>query len=217
MTARCAFRFCAALTVGLTLAACSSQRHVPSGEEVRGALVLSQVYGGRGRAGGYKSDFVELFNRGRTPISIEGVQLVSTRRLSPAGHLSYSATLPNVVLEPGSYFLVKLGDEELGRDLTLFDYSPEGSPWFDVFVDGRVLLLPPGADLRDCLLASCSEALDRVAYGREASVATPLPSPTDVALFRKDAGCSLTNGDDFEARAPEPRTTDMPSVACPSP
>ena len=36
-------------------------------------IVISQVYGGGGNAGAlYKNDFIELFNRGASPVSIAG-------------------------------------------------------------------------------------------------------------------------------------------------
>ena len=69
-------------------------------------VVVSQVYGGGGNTGAqYQNDFIELFNRGTTSISLAGW---SVQYASATGTGNFSATpLPNVSLAPGQYFLVR--------------------------------------------------------------------------------------------------------------
>ena len=68
-------------------------------------VVVSQVYGGGGNSGAtYTHDFIELFNRGSTEISLNGwsVQYAAT------GGTSWQRTnLTNVTLQAGQYYLVR--------------------------------------------------------------------------------------------------------------
>jgi len=68
-------------------------------------IVISQIYGGGGAAGAiYASDFIELFNRGTSTVSLAGwsVQYAST-----TGTTWQKTDLPNVPLAPGQYYLVQ--------------------------------------------------------------------------------------------------------------
>src|SRR5690349_2592639 len=70
-------------------------------------VVVSQVYGGGGNAGAtYTHDFVELFNRGSSDVSLAGwsVQYAAT-----AGTSWQRTNLTNVTLAPGQYYLVRQG------------------------------------------------------------------------------------------------------------
>ena len=70
-------------------------------------LVISQIYGAGGNAGAtYTHDFIEIFNRGNTPVSLNGMSVQYSAATSTTG--SYAVTaLPNVMLQPGQYFLVQ--------------------------------------------------------------------------------------------------------------
>ena len=74
-----------------------------------GNVVISQVYGAGSNSGAaYQNDFVELFNRGTTPVSLAGwtIQYASatgTGNFSANGIAALSGTL-----QPGQYYLVKL-------------------------------------------------------------------------------------------------------------
>src|SRR5690349_11041335 len=69
-------------------------------------LVISQVYGGGGNSQAtYTHDFVELFNRSNSPISLNGK---SIQYASDNGNFAAVAALPNVSVPAGGYFLVKL-------------------------------------------------------------------------------------------------------------
>src|SRR2546421_10302755 len=59
------------------------------------SIVISQVYGGGGNSGStYKNDFIELFNRGGSPVSVNGW---SVQYNSATGTGAWHVTkLPNV-------------------------------------------------------------------------------------------------------------------------
>src|SRR5438093_1479830 len=69
------FRFWLALALSATvlLALSSSPRVVRPVQAVSSGIVISQVYGGGGNASApYLNDYVELFNRGTTTVSLTG-------------------------------------------------------------------------------------------------------------------------------------------------
>ena len=68
-------------------------------------VVISQVYGGGGNAGAtLKNDFIELFNRGASPVSLNGW---SVQYASAAGTGWTPTNLTDVTLQPGHYYLVQ--------------------------------------------------------------------------------------------------------------
>src|SRR5687767_15859521 len=74
-------------------------------------VVISQVYGGGGNSGAtYTHDFVELFNRGTTAVSLAGwsIQYASATGTGNFGANSGQQTeLPSVSLAPGQYLLIQ--------------------------------------------------------------------------------------------------------------
>src|SRR5438093_13555177 len=68
-------------------------------------IVISQVYGGGGNASApYQNDFIELFNRGTTPMSVNGW---SVQYASATGTSWQVTSLPNVSIPAGGYLLVR--------------------------------------------------------------------------------------------------------------
>ena len=78
-------------------------------------LVISQVYGGGGNSGApFSNDFIEIFNRGTTAISLNGLSLqytsaTGTGNLGASGLLT---VLPNTMLQPGQF--MNASDRVLG-------------------------------------------------------------------------------------------------------
>src|SRR5687768_18220605 len=74
-------------------------------------IVISQIYGGGGNAGAtYTHDFIELFNRGTSAVSLAGwsVQYASATGTGNFGANSGQLTeLPNISLAPGQYLLIQ--------------------------------------------------------------------------------------------------------------
>ena len=96
-------------------------------------VVISQVYGGNGNV--YKSDYVELFNAGSAPVSLNGM---SVQYASATGTGNFVAVpLTNVMLQPGQYYLVKLATAAAGADLI----TPDASGSLDLSgTNGKVIL-----------------------------------------------------------------------------
>ena len=72
------------------------------------SVVITQIYGAGGNSGAVlDSDFVELFNLGSTPVSLNGwsIQYISSAGTAATSGTAYN--LPNVTLAPGQYFMMK--------------------------------------------------------------------------------------------------------------
>src|SRR5512137_2848612 len=68
-------------------------------------IVISQVYGGGGNSGAtYKNDFIELYNRGTTSVSLSGW---SVQYASSSGTSWSKTNLTSVTLAPGQYYLIQ--------------------------------------------------------------------------------------------------------------
>src|SRR5215210_2102522 len=75
---------------------------IPTAEAASADVVISQVYGGGGNAGAtYKNDFIELFNRGTSPVNLSGW---SVQYASSTG-TTWAVTPLTGTLAPGKYFL----------------------------------------------------------------------------------------------------------------
>ena len=93
-----------------SISAFSQKEDVYDSAQVSNTIVISQVYGGGGTSTGtYMFDYVELFNRSSAPQSLNGLAL---QYGSATGNFGSSSTnifaLPDVVLQPGQYYLVQL-------------------------------------------------------------------------------------------------------------
>src|SRR5258705_2818123 len=79
-------------------------------------VVISQVYGGGGNAGGqFKNDFIELHNRGTDPVNLNGWSVQYAAATSAGTTIWQRTNLTNVMLQPGQYYLVQ---EAAGANLT---------------------------------------------------------------------------------------------------
>ncbi|WP_437648279.1 DNRLRE domain-containing protein [Sorangium sp. So ce362] len=194
-----------------------------------GRVVISQVYGGGGNAGAvYTHDFVELFNRSNSPVSLAGwsLQYASAGGTGALGATTTQLTeLPAITLQPGQYLLVQeaagSGNGAPVPAPDLVDTTPinlSGSA-------GKVALVRQAAGL-GCNggTAPCSaaqEALieDLVGYGGASYFEGAAPAPAianATASLRRDAGCQDTgsNVDDLSTGTPAPRNTSTAALAC---
>ncbi|SRR5690606_1232887 len=184
-------------------------------------VVISQVYGGGGNNGAtYKSDFVELFNSGSTPVDITGYVL---QYASATGSFGGTATnpnktyLPTAIIEPGQYYLIQ---QATGSGGTI-DLDPDFTP------TGNELLAMSGTNFKlaltsdDITVTSATDAnvIDFIGVGTgnlfEGSAAAPAISNT-TAAFRNGDGCEDTddNAADFTVDAPAPRNSQSPINIC---
>ncbi|HSB88056.1 MAG TPA: lamin tail domain-containing protein, partial [Ilumatobacteraceae bacterium] len=71
-------------------------------------IVISQVYGGGGNTGApYRNDFIELFNRGTTTVSLAGKSVQYASATSTGNFGSNPVTVLSGSLAPGQYYLVQ--------------------------------------------------------------------------------------------------------------
>jgi predicted extracellular nuclease len=172
-------------------------------------IVISQVYGGGGNSGApYHNDFVELYNRGSSPVSLSGWTL---QYASASGNTWLSTPLSGSIA-PGHHYLVQ---EAAGADGGAALPTPDatGSTRMSA-TSAKVALVTDGTALT-CTTgcASASGVKDFVGYGSratsyEGSAPTGTLSNTEAAL-RAGAGATDTddNAADFTVTSPAPRNS----------
>ncbi|MBY0400194.1 lamin tail domain-containing protein, partial [Myxococcota bacterium] len=178
-------------------------------------VVISQIYGGNGNV--FNQDYVELFNRGTTPVALAGTSIqyssaTGTGLFSANGISTLSGTL-----QPGQYLLVGLATSATGSALPAPFLAGSASTNMSATA-GKVVLVNSTSGLAcnggstPCSPAQQALILDLVGYGTanffEGASAAPTATST-TALFRAGGGCVDTNrnGADFSAGTPNPRTT----------
>jgi len=179
----------------------------------RGAVVISQLYGGGGNSGSvYKNDFIELFNAGGSSVSLAGW---SVQYASAAG-TSWSVTNLTGSIAPGQYYLVQ---EAVGAGGTTNLPAPDATGTIAMSATaGKVALVSTTV----ALSGACPSAtiVDLAGFGSTASCfegAGPTPAPSNTnAVFRASGGCTDTdvNSADFSAAAAAPRNTASPLNVC---
>ncbi len=180
----------------------------------QGIVVISQVYGGGGNSGAtYQNDFVELFNRGGTAISLNGM---SVQYASTAGTFQATLTvnLPNVSLPPGGYYLVQ---QASGGGTGAVLPTPDLTGAVNMSsTNGKVALVNSTTPI-----ASCTDptVLDLVGYGTancaEGTAAHALSNTTSAQ--RNGGGCTDNNNNstDFTVTTPVARNSATPANICP--
>ena len=179
-------------------------------------IVISQVYGGGGNSGAtLKNDFIELFNRGASPVNVSGwsVQYAST-----AGTTWQKTALTSITLQPGQYYLVQESPGAGGtQDLPAPDAT--GSIAMSATAAKVALLnnntsVPTGTSC-----PSGATVVDFVGYGSATNCFEGAPAATlsnTTAAFRAGGGCVDTDSNtaDFTAGAPSPRNSSSPLGNC---
>jgi uncharacterized protein len=193
-------------------------------------IVISQVYGGGGNSGApYTHDFVELFNRGTTIVSLAGwsIQYASATGTGGFGSTATQITPLSGSLTPGQYLLVQEASSTVGAPLPTPDVT-DTSPIAMAAGAGKVALVnsinPLGCNggSTPCSADQLAQILDLVGYGNanffEGSGAAPTLSNTTGAL-RLANGCTDTNNNaaDFVVVSPSPRNTTSPLTPCSAP
>ena len=186
-------------------------------------LVISQVYGGGGNSGAtYTHDFIELFNRGTAPITLDGMSL---QYASATGTGNFGATATQLTelsgtIQPKRYFLVQeASNAPVGVALPAPDQSDAISPIAMAAGAGKVALATGtttlgcnGAGTAVCNASQLARIVDLVGYGNanffEGTGAAPTLSATTSAQ-RDRGGCEDTddNAADFTAAATAPRNS----------
>ncbi|MEA2570339.1 MAG: endonuclease mitochondrial [Acidobacteriota bacterium] len=190
---------------------------VPSIFAASSTIVISQVYGGAGcgtvGCSTYKNDYIELFNRGNTTVSVNGW---SVQYGAATGTGAWSVTsLPNVSLSPGQYLLVAEG---AGANGVSSLPTPDATGTIAMSATaGKVALVSSTVALNGACPGT--NVVDQVGFGATANCSETAPTAapsTTTAVIRAVNGCTETdnNSSDFAAGAPNPRNTATTLAPC---
>ena len=185
-------------------------------------LVISQVYGGGGNTGApYTHDFVELYNRGASAVSLDGksLQYASATGTGNFGANAGALTELTGTLQPGEHFLVQEVAGSGGNGVSLptpnvIDPTPidmSGTNGKVALVTGTTTLGCNGGSTA-CSAPQAARIIDLVGYGSanffEGAGAAPALSNA-TAAFRAANGATDTdnNAGDFASGAPNPRNS----------
>jgi Lamin Tail Domain len=184
-----------------------------------GNLVISQIFGGGGTSGApYRNDFVELHNRGTTPMSLSGLSLQYTSSAGTAWSTN-KLNLNSATVAAGGFYLVQLGNGggAVGAALP----TPDQTWTLDISTTaGKMALVNGTTGMGATACPDASRVLDFIGYGAaancfEGTAAAPAPSST-LAALRGEVGCADTNANNvnFTSTAPAPRNSGASASAC---
>jgi uncharacterized protein (TIGR03437 family) len=185
-------------------------------------LVISQVYGGGGNASAtYTNDFIEIFNRGNTAVSLNGMSVQYAAATSTTGNYSVTV-LPNVLLQPGQYFLIQ---ESSGGATGIPLPTPDATGTIVMAAGaGKVALVNSITALAAAGCPSGPTIIDFVGYGSTANCRegastadnAPGPATNTTSTQRKQSGCQDVNNNqtDFATAAVTPRNTATAASQC---
>ncbi len=175
-------------------------------------IVISHIYGGGGNAGAtLRNDFVEIFNRGSTTISVTGW----TIQYASASGSSWTRADLTGSIPPGGYHLVQLHQ---GTGGTQNLPAPDSLASINLSATAGKVALVRNSTL---LSGSCplgGAVADFVGYGdancSEGGTAPGLNNMT--AAIRGGGGCTDTdnNAQDFTSGSPNPRNSSAPVSPC---
>lgn len=175
-------------------------------------IVISQVYGGAGNSGAIlRNDFVELFNRGSSAVSISGW----TIQYASASGSSWDRAALSGTIQPGQYFLVQLA-RGTGGSAAL--PTPDATGGVNLSAtSGKVALVNSSNPLTGPS-PSGTQVVDFVGYGN-ATFAEGRPAPeltNTTAAVRRGGGCTDTDNNqaDFTSERPSPRNTRSAASPC---
>ncbi len=189
-------------------------------------IVISQFYGGGGNAAGsqFTNDFVELFNRGSSPVSLNGW---SVQYASSGGTNWLVSPLTDVTLQPGQYYLVQYASGGVnGAPLPTPDLiAPLVTVNGNTFqpnlsaTSGKLALANSTAQLPASTCPVDPSIVDLVGYGAAASCfegARTGDMNNTTAFARNGGGCTDTDNNlaDFTSGSPAPRNTSTPANSC---
>ena len=184
-------------------------------------VFISQVYGGGGNAGAqYTNDYVEIFNRGSTPVDITGWAIQYT---SAAGS-SWQVTPLSGTIQPGRYYLVQ---EAAGTGTPAPLPAPDAIGTIPMSATAGKIVLTQNTTPLTGACPSGVVVVDRVGYGTNATTdgcsdawgGRTAATANTTAAYRKNDGCVNTGSGsaDFSVLAPAPRNSASPAKSCVQP
>ena len=195
---------------------------VPTAEAASPDVVISQVYGGGGNSGAtYKNDFIELFNRGTSPVTVNGWSVQYVSAAGPGTGNPWQVTSLTGTIQPGHYYLVQ---EAVGAGGTVNLPTPDATGSIPMSATaGKVALVTNTTALTCGATNNCSSVAsvkDFVGFGSTATAFEGTgPTATlsnTVAALRAGNGCtdSDNNATDFATGAPNPRNSASAANSC---
>jgi hypothetical protein len=170
-----------------------------------GSIVVSQIFAAGGNSGApYTNDYIELFNRGASTVSIGGWTL----QYASATGTVWASTALSGSIPAGGHYLVQLASS-----------GPNGSALPTPDATGTSNLAMSGGKVQ--IVNAGSSVEDLVGWGSatlfEGSAAAPALSAT-TALVRAGSSCTDAddNSSDFSTAAPNPHNSASAVAACAS-
>ncbi|MGQ0542137.1 MAG: DNA/RNA non-specific endonuclease [Blastocatellia bacterium] len=218
--------FCLSLFAFFSVPTYRSSANLQEQSFVSPNIVISQIYGGggNGATSPFSHDFVELFNRGDQPVSLNGW---STQYASASGTNWLVTPLSNVTLQPGQYYLIQYASGGAnGVALPTPDViAPPVTVNGNTFIPnlsgttGKLALVNSTTQLPANPCPVDSSIVDLVGYGASSSCFEGARAPdfsNTTAGKRNGNGCSDTdnNNTDFTVSTPAPRNSASPTSTC---
>ena len=202
----------------LALVACTPEkptREASRHDALSTDVVISEVYGGGGSGtSAYRSDFVELFNRGNAPVNISNWSVQYTSDTGGGWQVNSLGNFGS--LQPGRSLLLRLGTSgPAGAALPTPDVTG-GSTMSSTA--GKVALVSSTTALTTTCPMS-TRYVDLVGYGTTANCSETAPTPdtsSTTSVGRLGNGCVETdsNSQDFALGGPTPRNTSASAMTC---
>ncbi|HEY2209110.1 MAG TPA: lamin tail domain-containing protein [Gaiellaceae bacterium] len=182
-----------------------------------GSLVVGELYAAGGNSGAvYANDYVELFNRGASPVAVDGWTL----QYASAASASWQSTALSGSIPAGGRYLVQLASGGAnGAALPAADATGTSNL---AATGGKVALvddataLSCGASAGSC--SSVSGVEDLVGYGGaadyEGTGAAPAGNATNAVTRTDSCTDSDDNAADFATAAPDPQNSAAAATAC---
>jgi DNA/RNA endonuclease G (NUC1) len=189
-------------------------------------LVISQLYGGGGSANApYQNDFVELYNRGTSPVSLNGW---STQYASATGTEFLVTPLTNVTIQPGQYYLIQYASNGvagavLSPDLVAPPVTNNAGSTFIPNLSGTTGKLALVNSITRLPASTCPSSdpsiIDFIGYGAATTCAEGTKTAdlsVTTAAKRNSNGCADTDNNvaDFSIVTPSPRNMASPLGSC---
>jgi len=174
-------------------------------------IVISQIFGGGGNSGApFRNDFIEIFNRGNSPVTLAGWSV----QYASATASTWNVTpLTSVTLLPGQYYLVQ---ESSGGSNGIPLPAPDATGTIAMAAgSGKVALVKSSTPLAGTC-PNDPNIVDLVGYGNTANCfrgSAPAAAASNTnALLRAANGCQdlRNNATDFALGPPNPRNTNQP-------
>lgn len=175
-------------------------------------VVINEVYGGGGNSGAsLRNDFVELYNKGNTPVNLSGWS-VQYNSAGANATSTWSVTNLSGTIQPNGYYLIQLAQ---GAGGTTNLPTPDATGTLALSATaGRVALVNNGTALVGCPAAS--QYVDLVGYGNtstcfEGTGPAPATANNNTSLQRKQTSGvpddTNNNSADFASGTPSPQAS----------